>query len=105
MSYSSYLSVQDCLSLVGGTNVDGGTTRVKTLKNVERREKQRGTVSLRGHNSTPFVPKAGLAARGRERERAMFAGVDKLGGGVVGNAVTDSHLAVITMGESAATAR
>lgn len=34
----------------------------------------------------------------------MFAGVDKLGGGVVGNVVTDSRLAVITMGESAATA-
>lgn len=35
----------------------------------------------------------------------MFAGVDKLGGGVVGSVVTDSKLAVITMGESAATAR
>lgn len=34
----------------------------------------------------------------------MFAGVNKLGGGVVGNVVTDSRLAVITMGESAATA-
>ena len=35
----------------------------------------------------------------------MFAGVDKLGGGVVGNAITAPHNAVITMGESAATAR
>ncbi|CAM9336262.1 unnamed protein product, partial [Ectocarpus fasciculatus] len=35
----------------------------------------------------------------------MFAGVDKLGGGVVGSVVSDSKAALITMGESAATAR
>lgn len=36
---------------------------------------------------------------------SMFAGVDKLGGGVVGSVVSDSKAALITMGESAATAR
>lgn len=35
----------------------------------------------------------------------MFAGIDKLGGGVVGNVVTESKVTMITMGESAATAR
>lgn len=36
---------------------------------------------------------------------SMFAGVDKLGGGVVGSVVMDSKVTMITMGESAATAR
>lgn len=35
----------------------------------------------------------------------MFAGMDKLGGGVVGGVITERKVSMITMGESAATAR
>ena len=35
----------------------------------------------------------------------MFAGMDKLGGGVVGDVITERKVSMITMGESAATAR
>lgn len=35
----------------------------------------------------------------------MFAGMDKLGGGVVGDVISERKVSMITMGESAATAR
>lgn len=49
------------------------------------------------------VPK--LSLQKESIGRIMFAGLDKHGGGVVGNMVTDRKFTTITMGESAETAR